>query len=58
MIVKSAHVYETERGYVLSELAAEDGSGLVRGGQLAAAGGLGQATRLPRPWPRACGGTR
>ncbi len=49
MIVKSAHMYETERGYVLSVLAAEDGAGLVRGGQLAAAGGPGQAPGLPQP---------
>jgi hypothetical protein len=25
MVVKSAHIYETERGYVLGVLAAEDG---------------------------------
>jgi Thymidylate synthase len=42
MMVKSAHVYETERAYLLGVLAGT----LLQRGQLAAPGGLGQAPGL------------
>ena len=46
MVVKSAHVYETERGYLLGVLAGLLAVLVNRGRRLAAAGRLGQAAGL------------
>jgi thymidylate synthase len=55
LIVKSAHVYETERGYVQDVLAAEGKSGAGSSPRRAALARRRASFRLS---PRACGGTR